>query len=457
MKCILRLQIVAKLILATLAISERPANAQGVCPPVGEDTNCGVIITITDSGASVSRTGQGPFDGDDDTLVGVVNNSRLPVLSLGVKSALTIFGFEDDGLVSFGIQGNPKDSTGYGGPNAYFVNINPSLTAGTVNFIVPIAARGGIAYFALEDDITSATACTTLLNNALKVVVPKREVINASFTPNPGQPSQPQPTLSQAAAICGFFDFDWQQTITSWPLPSPIHQVGITMPVSAPPAFLDPPKGGYTYELTDTDDHGNLLYPDGDNSFPFYYDPISGELQNQKNANDDTLFFYDDPADDCLPGGDGSECSGKTAPTGSKLAFITHLVGVNFDQTATDLGVGFKWTSTYNGKSGGVSRTKNSHPPDPGSGTGGVTITSVQEFTTYQAIAITTVNGTLIGDVNGNGVVDCADLAIVKASFGKTAGQAGFDPRADLNKDGVVSVLDLSIVAKQLPAGTTCP
>jgi hypothetical protein len=60
------------------------------------------------------------------------------------------------------------------------------------------------------------------------------------------------------------------------------------------------------------------------------------------------------------------------------------------------------------------------------------------------------------GDVNGDGVVDCVDLAIVKASFGKKTGQPGFDPRADVNHDGVVNILDLSFVAKQLPAGTVC-
>jgi hypothetical protein len=61
------------------------------------------------------------------------------------------------------------------------------------------------------------------------------------------------------------------------------------------------------------------------------------------------------------------------------------------------------------------------------------------------------------GDLNFDGKTDCTDLAIVRASFGKTAGQLGFDPRADINMDGVVNLFDLSFVAKQLPAGTTCP
>jgi trimeric autotransporter adhesin len=69
----------------------------------------------------------------------------------------------------------------------------------------------------------------------------------------------------------------------------------------------------------------------------------------------------------------------------------------------------------------------------------------------------TTLTVKITGDVNGDGVVNCADLAIVKAAFGTKTGQAGFDPRADVNNDGVVNVLDLAIVARQVPAGTTCP
>jgi hypothetical protein len=76
------------------------------------------------------------------------------------------------------------------------------------------------------------------------------------------------------------------------------------------------------------------------------------------------------------------------------------------------------------------------------------------------AAASVTINvnprGSVPGDLNGDGVVDCADLNIIKASFGKKTGQAGFDPRADLNNDGIVNVIDLSAEARLVPAGTTC-
>lgn len=82
--------------------------------------------------------------------------------------------------------------------------------------------------------------------------------------------------------------------------------------------------------------------------------------------------------------------------------------------------------------------------------------------TSTYLVRYTSVTGTstvvtpLPGDRNGDGVVNCVDVDIVKASFGKRLGQAGFDPRADANADGVVDVIDLATVAKELPTGTHC-
>ena len=62
----------------------------------------------------------------------------------------------------------------------------------------------------------------------------------------------------------------------------------------------------------------------------------------------------------------------------------------------------------------------------------------------------------LVGDVNGDGFVNCDDIAIVKASMGKRVGDPGFDPRADVNGDGVVNIRDLSFVAQRMVTGSKC-
>ena len=55
-------------------------------------------------------------------------------------------------------------------------------------------------------------------------------------------------------------------------------------------------------------------------------------------------------------------------------------------------------------------------------------------------------NAPLIGDVNGDGKVDYHDFLIVKAAMGTTAGLPGYDPRADVIRDGVVDSQDLALV-----------
>ena len=64
--------------------------------------------------------------------------------------------------------------------------------------------------------------------------------------------------------------------------------------------------------------------------------------------------------------------------------------------------------------------------------------------------------GSTVGDVNGDGVVSCADISIVRSGFGKHTGQAGFNSAADLNNDGIIDIRDLFLVTHQLPSGSDC-
>jgi nitrous oxidase accessory protein len=59
------------------------------------------------------------------------------------------------------------------------------------------------------------------------------------------------------------------------------------------------------------------------------------------------------------------------------------------------------------------------------------------------------------GDVNGDGVVDVMDLSIIGAAYGTFEGQPGYDPDADLNEDGIVDLRDLAVVT--INYGNTCP
>ena len=49
------------------------------CPAIGADTGCAILLTIHQDGTVTEQTdltNQPPYDGTEDTLVGVQNNSK---------------------------------------------------------------------------------------------------------------------------------------------------------------------------------------------------------------------------------------------------------------------------------------------------------------------------------------------------------------------------------------------
>lgn len=345
---------------------------RGACSP----RNC---ITISNN--------QGPYDGSDDTLVGVVNSSAIPSASLKLTSSNPIFGFDGDGLCTY-IPCSWPHPTGYEGPG---VSFSPtSSTTGTVNFNPPIAANGGFAYFSLEAALTGATACTSIINNSVHhAIVNGVTGMMATFTSNAFFPY----TRDQAATACGFVDWDWQQTITSLPSCVAVTAAGSSTPLKAP--FNDPPLTGYTYQI-----------PPNAVQIPVYWNFFTLGGTVTTTAGDPTpellsladhkptaymMDFDDNPAVGCL--------SGNANGTGNKVGFSTHLAGIVGPgplYTVQDTGVGFSWTTTYNGTSGGIHVLNSTKPVDPGSGTGGITITMVNNTSSYQypkSFGVSGING----------------------------------------------------------------
>lgn len=449
------------LVVVPLIISVNHLNAQ--CPPVAADTTCGAIITVTNSGASVSFTGQGPYDGIDDTLVGVINNSSVPVTSLVLTSStLDIFGFDGDGICGISPNtglpyvpappGCPFGPTTYEGPGVSFSNISADYMTGTVNFNPPIPANGGTAYFSLEDSLGAATACSTIINNAVTHSVTNGDgtqpQITATFTPNLGY------TLAQAAQLCGFVEFDWQQLITSLPAPSPFFAAGSTVPLTAPPPFNDPPPQGYSYQN-----------PPNAVGLSVYYNlftPSSDPLSLAANETTTRLSFFDAPADPCLPGGQPAFCGGTLAPAGSYLGFTTHLVGIVGALPGAgvlDTGIGFSWTDTFNGTSGGIAVTNSTHPVDSHSGTGGITVTTVNDTTSYQYpknVGVIAVNGNPIPPQPPPTLLGGTQIQVTGSGLAYSRVTRTFDGTVTVSNIGTTAIAGpIQIVMDSLTSGVT--
>jgi hypothetical protein len=137
-----------------------PSVVLAQCPPVGDATaGCDIVITVTDSGTTIAAgpsagIAGGTYDGSDDTLIGILNNSSTALSSINLSSTTDIFGFDGDGIDTFGVTGNSSDSSGYGGPDSFFTGITGAATSGTVDFVTALAANGGSTYFSLEEALT---------------------------------------------------------------------------------------------------------------------------------------------------------------------------------------------------------------------------------------------------------------------------------------------------------------
>jgi hypothetical protein len=160
-----------------------PAVGTGAVGSATGPSTCGVVITIPASGpATIATPGNGnPYDGTEDTLVGIINESSASLDSITLTSSTTaIFGFDNDGPCDPLYNAHPYSwcstagFTGYEGPDNTFTNITNSAMTGTVVFTIPIPP-GKSTWFALEgqpSDLTGASETSIAVTQTGTTITP---------------------------------------------------------------------------------------------------------------------------------------------------------------------------------------------------------------------------------------------------------------------------------------------
>jgi hypothetical protein len=163
-----RLALAMGLVLICTATRASASSAVPPCPQLGFANGCDVLITLTNNGSggvtgSAALTGQPAYDGCDDQLVGIINNSSIPVTGI-VLNGSAISDFDGDGAWAPGTGctvvggqtypcGTPStagDPGDYSGPLTTYSNYGSGNSV-TVTFDTALAAGGGTAYFSLEE------------------------------------------------------------------------------------------------------------------------------------------------------------------------------------------------------------------------------------------------------------------------------------------------------------------
>lgn len=143
---------------APLVTPTPPAPPFAECPAIGLDTSCDILVVVTDSGTDVYQDpSQGPYDGIDDTLTGVLNESGEPLTNLDLSGDTDLFGFDGDGICTYTFAAYCSTAQyGYEGPDNTFSDINANDSGGVVNFTTPLPT-GGSSYFSLEEALDAST------------------------------------------------------------------------------------------------------------------------------------------------------------------------------------------------------------------------------------------------------------------------------------------------------------
>lgn len=396
-----------------------------------------------------------------------------------------------EGSTPLTTDGNWEDSFSTAVSPAYSANLTNSflvdqwgytgILLGVVNqasgFLVPsnitVSGLGGSC--TLSANISSQLRSQTLANVAQNCSCSVSFLVNAypalpnntdhqptamyaTFTPTDSNGNTM--TIEAAGRACGYVFpwFNWQQEVDVLPNPNPIGTCTTdptictfansapTQPLSTPPSFFDPPEGDYVSH--------------SENPYPFYFLPA--DVSTPPISNGTTMHFLDIPTRLVLnPVYQTKDHFTSTAPA---VVFTTSLVGVQSVNAASPPLYTWRWQSTFNGTSGGVSSLKNLNPVDPGSGSGGVSIISINGVVLPLALSedqiVTTASGLAYSRVSQtfNGTITLTNVSASEISGPFQILVTGMTPGVTLanatrNLSGT-PLLTVSSVASLVPGQT---
>lgn len=155
------------------------------CPAVGASPSCKILL-IVNADDSVSVYGDpavGDYDGGDDTLVGIENQSSRPVPAVTVTGpGSDLSGFDGDGLCTY-LTCEYSAPTGYEGPLNTFTTSPALPDSAEVDFANAGLAPGASTYFSLEGTLTAAQV--TARKGTLKV---EYAALGDSYSSGEGNP-----------------------------------------------------------------------------------------------------------------------------------------------------------------------------------------------------------------------------------------------------------------------------
>ncbi len=146
------------------------------CPSIGHSPSCEILLVVNPD-QSISVLGDssvGPYDGGDDTLVGILNNSSAAIAAITVSGPGSgLAGFDGDGICTYAVGGASgsgftgdsycssqqvagTDPGDYAGPGTSFTLDPSSQDHVEVDFAGHGLSAGSSAYFSLEGALTAA-------------------------------------------------------------------------------------------------------------------------------------------------------------------------------------------------------------------------------------------------------------------------------------------------------------